>query len=310
VNRINNDIGNQVTANYVLTNDSQGSSWNFAQSLSKSTSFGLSLRGAYSYGESKTISDPESTAATSFARNAAVADPNNPGVSTSMWSPGHRVFALVNYSREYIRHATTSLSLFWEARQSTVNASSRMSYVFGGDMNNDGVSNNDLIYIPRDQSEMNFVQFTGSNGRVFTVADQAAAFDAYIAQDKYLSKHRGEYAKRNAAGMPMFNNMDLSVTQDVFRNFRGQRNALQVRLDIVNFGNLLNSNWGVSQRPVAALNTNQQLQILTNPGVDAQGRPTYRLAVANNELITKTFQSSATTGDVYQLMLSLRYSFN
>jgi hypothetical protein len=309
VNRINNDPGNQVTASYVLINDSQGSSWNFAETLSKNTSFGLTLRGAYSYGMSKTISDPESTAATSFARNSNFADPNNPGVTTSMWAPGHRVFALVNYTREYFRHAATSFSLFWEARQSTVNASSRMSYVFGGDMNGDGVSNNDLIYIPRDQSEMNFSAFS-AGGRTFTAAAQAAAFDAYIAQDKYLSEHRGEYARRNGAVMPMFNSIDLSISQDVFRNFGGQRNALQIRLDIVNFGNLLNSDWGVAQRPVGAINTNQQLQILTNPGVDAQGRVTYRLATVANELITKTFQSSATTSDVYQLMLSLRYSFN
>jgi hypothetical protein len=117
--------------------------------------------------------------------------------------------------------------------------------------------------------------------------------------------------------MPMFRNVDLSVSQDLFRNLAGQRNGFQIRLDVLNFGNLLNSNWGVQQRPVATVSTNNQLQILTNPGVDAQGRVNYRLAVANNELIKKTFQTSATTGtstadhsDVWQLMLSLRYSFN
>jgi hypothetical protein len=83
-----------------------------------------------------------------------------------------------------------------------------------------------------------------------------------------------------------------------------------VRLDFLNFGNLLNHQWGVAQRPIAAVNTNQQLQILTNPGVDTQGRATYRLATVNNQLITKTYQTSATTGDVYQFMISLRYSFN
>ena len=87
-----------------------------------------------------------------------------------------------------------------------------------------------------------------------------------------------------------------------------------MRLDIQNFGNMLNSNWGVAQRPVASINTNNQIQILTNPGVDAQGRATYRLATVNNELIRDTYQSSATISqyitDVYQFMVSLRYSFN
>ena len=124
---------------------------------------------------------------------------------------------------------------------------------------------------------MNFSAFTVGT-RTFTAAEQAAAFDAYIQQDPYLSKHRGKYAERNGLVMPMFRSMDLSITQDLFHNIGGARNGFQIRLDIVNFGNLLNSNWGVSQRPVGTVNFNNQLQILTNPAVDAQGRSTYRLA--------------------------------
>jgi hypothetical protein len=221
------------------------------------------------------------------------------------------VFALVNYSRNYFGFGGTSISMFWEARQSTLNSSSRFSYVFAGDMNGDSISNNDLIYIPRNTGEMNFTNITNTAGVVlFTPEQQAQAFEAYIQQDAYLSKHRGEYAARNGLVMPMFRNVDLSITQDLFHNVGGQRNGFQVRLDILNFGNMLNHSWGVAQRPVATTNTNQQLQILTNPGVDAQGRATYRLAVVNNQLITKTFQSSATTGDVYNFMVSLRYLFN
>jgi hypothetical protein len=310
VNRINNDVGNVVTTNLVLKNGNDGDSWNFAQTLSKQTGWGLSVRGAYSYGMAKTISDPESTAATSFARNSTSGDPNNPGAQISQFAPGHRVFALVNFSREYFNLGNTSISLFWEARHSTtVIQSSRLSYVFAGDMNNDAVAANDLIYVPRDQSEMNFSAFTVGT-RTFTAAEQAQAFDAYINQDEYLKKRRGQYAERNGAVMPMFRSADLSISQDIFRNIGGQRNGFQIRADFINFFNLLNNKWGVSQRPVAPVNTNNQLQILTNPAVDAAGRATYRLALVNNELIRNTYQTSATTSDVYQFMLSLRYSFN
>jgi hypothetical protein len=309
VNRINNATGNQVTQALVLKNGNRGSSWNFAQTLSVNTRFGLMVRTAYSYGESRTISDPESTAATSFARNSHSADPNNPGNQISMWSPGHRVFALVNYSRRYFGFGATSLSLFWEAQHSTVTSSSRFSYVFAGDMNGDGVAANDLIYIPRDTSEMNFSTFV-AGGRTFTAAEQAAAFEAYIAQDKYLSKNRGRYAERNGGVMPIFRRADLSITQDIFKDLAGQRHSFQVRADIINVGNLLNSNWGVAQRPIASINNNNQLQILTNPAVDATGRATYRLAVVNNELLGRSFQTSAQTADVWQFMLSLRYNFN
>ncbi|MGE0394272.1 MAG: carboxypeptidase regulatory-like domain-containing protein [Vicinamibacterales bacterium] len=309
VTRLNNDPGNQVTNAFVLQNGNSGSSWNIAQSLSKQTSFGLTVRGSYSYGEARSISDPESTAATSFARNSHFADPNNPGSSLSMWTPGHRFFALVNYVKTYKSFGTTSVSLFWEGRHNTLSGSSRLSYVFAGDMNGDSVAANDLIYVPRNTSEMNFSTFT-AGGRTFTAAEQADAFEAYIQQDPYLKGRRGQYAERNGLALPMFQSMDLSLTQDLFRNIGGAKNGFQLRLDILNFGNLLNSNWGVAQRPIAAVNTNAQLQILTNPAVDSQGRSTYRLAVVNNQLISKTFQSAATTGDVYQMMLSLRYTFN
>jgi hypothetical protein len=311
VNRINNDPGNQVTVNYVLSNGGEGSAWNFAQSLQKTTAFGLSLRGAYSYGVSRTLVDPESTAATSYARVATSGDPNNAGVSYSLWSPGHRVFALGTYSREYFSFGSTSISLFWEMRHNNTSStpSSRISYVFAGDLNNDSISANDLIYVPRDTSEMNFAPFTVGT-RTFTAEEQAAAFEAYIRQDPYLSKRRGQYAERYGAAMPMLRRADLSIVQDVFRSLGGKRNALQVRADITNVGNLLNHNWGVGRRPTAPANTNNQVQILTNPAADAAGRATYRMAIANNQLITESFQKTAFTGDVYQFMVSLRYSFN
>ena len=313
VTRLNNDPGNQVTVAYVLKNESEGRAWNFAQSLVKNTSYGLSIRGAYSYGVSKSLSDPESTAATSFSRSSQFADPNNPGLAYSLWSPGHRVFALVNYSREYFRLGATSISLFWEGRQSTLNSSSRMSYVFANDMNGDSVSANDLIYVPRDTSEMNFAPFTLPNGRAFTAAEQAAAFEAYINQDDYLSKRRGKYAERNGAVLPFVRRFDLSISQDLFHSLKGRRHGFQVRADFFNFGNLLNSDWGVGQRPVAASNTNNQVQLLTNAALDAEGRATYRLAVVNNELIQRSFQTSTSTttsnSDVYQFLVSLRYSF-
>jgi hypothetical protein len=306
--RLNSTPGNAVINAFVLKNGSEGSSWNFSQSLQRNFRSGFNVRGAWSYGESNTLVDPESTASTTFSRVMHHGNPNNAGVGTSMWSPGHRVFALVSYSKEYFSLGSTSVSIFWEARPSTQTSSSRLSYVFGSDMNGDGLSN-DLIYIPRDQSEMNFSTFT-VGGRTFTAAEQAAAFDAYIQQDPYLKEHRGEYAERYGLGFPLLRRMDLSVTQDLFRNLGGQRNGFQIRADILNFGNLLNSNWGVGSRPTLAVNNNNQLSILTNPAVDAQGRSTYRLAVVNNELAKQTFQSSAFTSDVWQFMLSLRYSFN
>jgi hypothetical protein len=164
---------------------------------------------------------------------------------------------------------------------------------------------------------MNFVDIPATaTTRAFTAAEQAAAFEAYIQQDPYLSKHRGQYAERGGLFYPMVKRLDLSIVQDVFHNIGGKRNAGQFRIDFTNFGNLLNHNWGVSQRVVVGTTQAEGAQILTNPGIDAQGRATYRLAVANGQLVTKTFQphtnlfSDTRGSDVYQFMLSFRYSFN
>jgi hypothetical protein len=103
--------------------------------------------------------------------------------------------------------------------------------------------------------------------------------------------------------LPFVKRIDFSVSQDIFHVFGGRKHSGQIRLDITNFGNLLNQNWGVSQRLV-------QNQILTNAAADAQGRVSYRMAVVNNALPTTTFQTTTFATDVYTLMLSFRYNFN
>ena len=74
---------------------------------------------------------------------------------------------------------------------------------------------------------MNFSAFT-SGGVAFTAAQQAAAWEAYINQDNYLSKHRGEYAERGAVFLPMVYRMDLSFSQDLFANIGGTRTRVPV----------------------------------------------------------------------------------
>jgi hypothetical protein len=313
VTRINNAAGNQVTAAIVMKNQSVGHSWNASGMLAKTLYHGLTLRGAYSYGDAQNTIDPGSTAASSFNLNEHRSDPNNPGLGRSQSAQGHRVFLQTSYSRSYFGFGATTIAAFWEARPSLNGAggglSTNSSYVFAGDMNGDGGSGNDLIYVPKDISEMNFVAFT-AGGVTFTPDQQAAAFEAYINQDPYLKNHRGQYAERGALWNPLVKRMDLSLIQDVFHNLAGRRNAGQFRIDVTNFGNLLNHNWGVSQRLVVPITQAYGAQILTNPTADAQGRVSYRMAIANNQLVTKTFQSASGLSDVYQFMLSFRYSFN
>ena len=314
-NRINNTAPNVITSAIVMKNQSVGRSWNISTSLSKSLFHGLSFKGAYSYGEARNTIDPGSTAFSSWAINQHGADPNNPGLGFSSGTQGHRMFVQGSYTKSYFDFGATTISAFWEAQPSLQNFSRNASYVFAGDMNGDGGAGNDLIYIPRDVSEMNFAAFTAGT-RTFTAAEQAQAFEAYINQDKYLRAHRGQYAERGGVLLPIAKRMDLSITQEIFRNIGGRRNAGQFRIDFTNFGNLLNSNWGVGQRLVVPTTQANGAQLLTNAAADAQGRASYRLAVASGQLVSKSFETTTNVGsssipsDVYNFMLSFRYSFN
>lgn len=276
----------------VLKNQNIGRSWNIAETLMRTYRNGFSFRGAYSYGRAKNTVDAGSIAFGSWQGNQIPGDPNNPPVAYSANSPGHRTFVTAAYSREYLRFGKSTVSMFWEAR--TIG---NTSYVFSGDANGDTGTSNDLIYIPRNQSEMNFQAFGA-----FTAAQQAAAWDAYISQDPYLSKHRGEYAQRGAVFLPLVKRMDLSLAQDLFHELAGSRHALQLRFDILNFSNLLNKNWGVSQRVVNS-------SPLTNPGVDANGALIYRLRAINGALMDHTFEQTTSLDDVYKFMVTIRYAF-
>lgn len=298
-NRINSNVDNAV----VLKNQNDGYSWNFAAALEKPFSNNLFAKVAYSYGEAKNTVDPGSIAFGSWNNNPHPGDPNNPGVGFSNYSPAHRVFAAASYRTA----GGTTYSLFWEGSHPSPPdpfnpSATATSYTFSGDLNGDGGTSNDLIYVHRDISEMNFEEYTAS-GRTFTAAEQAAAWNAFIVQDDYLSKHRGEYAERGAVTVPMVYRIDLSISQEVFTDIGNNRNALQIRVDFQNVGNLINKNWGVAKRLVTS-------QPLIARGADAQGAALYRLRNIGDQLISKSFEQSLGINDVFRIQFSLRYSFN
>lgn len=303
VTRLNNAVGNSVTANYVLKNSSNNHSWNISGSLSKPTTRGFAAKLGFNYGVSRSLVEPSSTAGTSWGgANPVPGDPNNPPLAYSTNSPGKRVFLQTSYTKQYFGFGATTVSMFYDGH-----TNGNTSFVLAGDANGDTVSGNDLIYIPRNTSEMNFKSLTVA-GVTYTPAQQADAFENLIKGDAYLSKHRGEYAERNGVFLPFVNRIDLSIIQDLFHSVGRARHSGQVRLDITNFGNLLNSNWGSGTR---LINT----QILTSPSADANGALTYNLQTLNNVPLANTRQNSAGIAlsgqnDVYVMMLSFRYGFN
>ncbi|MEX2157411.1 MAG: carboxypeptidase regulatory-like domain-containing protein [Gemmatimonadales bacterium] len=293
-------IQKNVSDATVLTNQGLGHAINVAVSVERAFQNGVFAKLGYAFGESKNTVDAGSIASGSWTGNAISLDPNNPAIANSQFAPGHRIFGAFSYSRDLVGIGATSVSLYFDRR-----SAGNDSYIFSNDMNGDGATN-DLIYIPRNIGEMNFVSLTVGTCpacTVYTPAQQAAAWEAYINQDPYLREHRGTYAGRNAVFRPTVFRADLSISQDVGRSIAGRPSSLQVRLDILNFTNFLDSDWGVAQ----GLITNRPL---ASAGVDATGASQYRLAVVGGQLISKSFQKIVSTADVWRMQLGLRYAFN
>jgi outer membrane receptor protein involved in Fe transport len=298
-NQLNCNISNAI----VLKNGAQGYGYNVSASLEKPFALGTFVKAGYAYGLAKSVVDPGSIASGTWVGNQIALDPNNPTLAYSATSPGHRFFAATSVRRNLFRFGATTAAMFWESR-----TGGNASYTFATDANGDGGGLNDLIYVPKDQSEMNFSPFTCTVptctvATTFTAQQQADAWERFIQQDDYLSSRRGQYAERGAVFLPLVHRADLSFSQDIERDWLGNRNALQVRLDFLNFTNLLNHNWGVGQRSVS-------LSPLTNPAADANGALTYRMRVINSQLMTRSLEQTGGLPDVYRIQMTVRYRFH
>jgi len=231
---------------------------------------------------------------------------NNPSLSHSGFVVPDRVVASLSYRKEYFKHFATTISMFYSG-----SIDGRFSYVYGADFNRDGVTGNDLIYIPKDArntSEIQFVPTSAINGVVYSAAQQAQLFEDYINQDKYLKAHRGQFAERNGAQIPWRNQLDLRILQDVFTNIGKNRNTIQFSLDIFNFGNVLNPSWGKVKTINASSILVPQNQASLVPGGAVV--PTFRLNVAQGQIVTRTFRDNLGVASTYYMQMGLRYLFN
>ncbi|UJH67643.1 TonB-dependent receptor domain-containing protein [Allomuricauda sp. SCSIO 65647] len=260
---------------YVFTNSDEGRIFNASFKAQKTWEDGLYAMLAYNYLNSKEVNSIEAEiTGDAFAANAVVGNANDDVLAFSRYGDTHRIIGVVSKAFS----TGTTVSTFFEYAQG-----GRFNYIYGGDINNDGSSINDLIYIPT-ASELNQMTFSGPG--------QAEAFEAFIQQDDYLSENRGSYAERYGALAPWRGRWDLKVLQDIKIN---DRNRLQLSLDVLNVGNLINSDWGVVEQPTF----NQILGVT----VDDSNNPTYTF----DPNLTNTFTANTSALSRWRAQLGVRY---
>ena len=272
---------------YVFTNSDKGKIFNAVLKAQKTFDNGLYTSLAYSYLDAKDVNSIEAEITSdAFDGNAISGNVNDDVLSHSRYGDTHRFVGVISKAFK----TGTTVSTFFEYAQG-----GRFNYLTAGDLNNDGAlsRSNDLIYIPT-SSEIGQMNFSGPG--------QAEAFEAFIQQDDYLSKNRGSYAERYGALAPWRGRWDLKVLQDI--KF-GNKNTLQLSLDVLNLGNLISSDWGVVEIP-----TNPEVLSVSFPR-DVDGNitsfdPTYTF----DTNLTSTFSPSTDLISRWQAQLGVRYIFN
>lgn len=232
-------INPNFTNVFLLTNTSMGYAYNFTLSLSKKFDFGLNANLAYNYGESKDVSNGvRNSLAANFNRNQSI-NSNNPDLAHSNFDIRHRIISNMDYSIELGNGRFTAGALF------TAASGTPFSFIYLGDLNNDGASRNDLIYVPGNSSEIAFDPILdGAGNIVVTPEEQWQQLDSYITNDAYLSTRRGNYAERNGARTPWNGQLDLHLAYEFNYHKKKKGRTIVVTLDIINFTNLINRNWG------------------------------------------------------------------
>ena len=296
--RINDNVSNAI----VLANKNSGDFKSMTLKLEMPYRKGVWGSLAWTTSNATDFMSAGSIASGSWTSARSVNGNNNLYLSNSDFNIPNRIVGLFGYRLEYGGEfgGATSISVGYVGSQA-----SPYSYTISGDMNGDRVNNNELIFIPLKGTDIKFAPLTvGST--TYSEANQQGALEKYIQQDKYLNANRGKYAERNASTLPILHRFDVSVVQEFYVKVKGKRNTLQFRADILNFGNMINDDWGVSQRV-----TNPQ--ILAFSSVNSAGEPLYRLATqtenGNTGLIKTTYQRNSSVFDVWQAQLGLRYIF-
>ena len=269
----------------VLTNTHKGHGMTFNIMTTLTPVENLDLMASYTHTVMKEVSGmPGSNALSAWQGLFTVNGPNLSTVQNSQYVIPDRLIASITYTWKKHDH----FSLFYQGYSPY-----GYSYYYQGDINGDGIQY-DLMYIPRDDSEINFTNNADRD-----------AFWNYVNQDKYLKNHKGEYAEAFTARAPWVHTFDFSWKHDFTLKAGNTNHKLQASLDIQNVGNLFNSRWGVAQNMANSGNG----QILKVDKVQ-NGTPYFSMRKLNGAYPTKTWSYNRVYSQCWRMQIGLKYFFN
>jgi outer membrane receptor protein involved in Fe transport len=286
----------------ILENTNKGGGFQLSAQVNKALGNGWSAMAAYTFTAMMDVtSNPGSTAASVWNSNPTINTQNTQELGMAQGAIPHRFIGFISYSFKYAKHFATNVSLWYEG-----SSQNNFSYVYQNDMNGDGNAA-DLMYIPRNQSEIIFVPITGATP--YSAQAQWEAFDKFI-ENSSLKKRRGQYVSRNEALYPWVHNLNAQIQQDFFITTKGgTRHTLRLQADVINFANLINRNWGV--RYLNYQGGTGNITPLIFDSADPAGAPRYRMqtVATTGQLPTKPYQLNRSISSVWGMQIGVRYLF-
>ena len=280
------------TKAFVLENTNQGYGWSASAQINMRPIESLSLMAAYTHTVNKEITGmPGSAAESAFTYVPTNEGPNYIKLHNSQYVTPDRVVASLTHHDNSGNH----YSFIYEAWRGGYN----YSYMTTNDVNGDGY-NYDALFIPTDE------QVSGRQFR-FVSSDDQTRFMDFVHNDKYLSKHQGQYAEGYSVYSPWVHRVDFSYKHDFTVKCGKNTNTLQLCLDLKNVLNLFNSSWGVAKYLNPAIGSDAR--ILKYEGVDADGYATFSTPAAISGT-TETFVPNHALGQCWYASVGIKYLFN
>ncbi len=222
-NGASNSAGSFSTAfNEVIRvrNIGEGNTSYYSLSVDRPMKNSWSYNVGYTAGRSREAQSIGQTVALDGWSRNAVFNQNSIELSRSDFEMRHRVQVTLARQFEFKKGWKTRTSLYYEGH-----SGNPFSYTYGNDLNNDGITTNDLVYVPTGPTDSK-ISLAGMNA-----AQQAAYFD--FLNTSGLNKFAGTYAPRNAFIQPWINQLDLKITQKlpIYKPVE-----VELFFDFINFG--------------------------------------------------------------------------
>ena len=303
------DRGDEVDPTYARillgSNTSEGYTYNLTASATGRIADGYFANVAYSFGDAFAVFDGTSSQNSSQWRGLHSVGGRNfdQQLTRSDFSPGSRFIVALSKKFNWVNDVLgTTVTIFHESVQGNP-----YSYIYndGGRLTNEDSRERSLIFIPASADDIVLV-----DDGDFSAADQWAALDAFIENDPYLSENRGDYAARNESRSPWSHVMDLKILQDINFNIGNKLHKFQISLDVFNFSNLINKNWGRRYFQGSFGN----VEILDFEGfADGTNTPTFTFNPNNlgdDNTPRTVIDDAGIQSSRWQMQLGLRYIFN